>query len=187
MAYPDPRVKGTNPNLRVFDSWSLLDPFNGWWMLVSNVSCCGLTQTHGDPGHQALLWCFALMSKKVAPRLGRQDNHLLCVCYSHAVLLQPQNWNVILIAVMSHLSPRPVQRITYVYPCFSKFVQNLDSVGQKTAPMFAHFGKIGMVWNHDITQKSEIITWHTINMLAIYRSINHVIWIRTHSLINQTR
>ena len=126
MAYPDPRVKGTNPILRVSDSWSPLDPFNGWRMLVGNVTCCGLTQTHGDPGHWALLWCFALMSKKVAPRLGCWDNHLLCLCYLHAVLLQLQNWNVILIAAMSHLSPRPVQRITYIYPCFSKFVQNLD-------------------------------------------------------------
>ena len=37
----------------------------------------------------------------------------------------------------------------------------LGTVGQKTAPMFAHFGKIGMVWNNDITKRSEIITWHT--------------------------
>ena len=114
MAYPDPRVKGTNPILRVSDSWSPLDPLNGWWMLVGNVTRCGLTQTHGDPGHWALLRRFVLMSKKVVPRLRCRNNHSLCLCYLHAVLLQLRNWNVILITAMSHLSLRPVQRITYI-------------------------------------------------------------------------
>jgi len=32
------------------------------------------------------------------------------------------------------------------------------TVGKKTAPMFVHFGKIGMVRNNDISRKSEKIT-----------------------------
>ena len=31
------------------------------------------------------------------------------------------------------------------------------TVAQKTAPMFAHFGKIGMVRSGDISKKSDII------------------------------
>ena len=31
------------------------------------------------------------------------------------------------------------------------------TVAQKTAPMFAHFGKIGMVRSSDISKKSDII------------------------------
>ena len=42
--------------------------------------------------------------------------------------------------------------------------QNLQhrqyTVGQKTAPMFVHFGRIGMVWGNDISRKYDIITWH---------------------------
>jgi hypothetical protein len=36
------------------------------------------------------------------------------------------------------------------------------TVGQKTAPMFVCFGKIGMVQDNDISRKSEIITWYTL-------------------------
>ena len=59
-------------------------------------------------------------------------------------------------------------------------------MGKKTAPMFVHFGKIGMVRNNDISKKSEKLH----NILQHVGYLNYkvfVILIKTHFLINQTK
>ena len=45
-----------------------------------------------------------------------------------------------------------------VHPMRIKLIESVGTVAQKTAPMFAHFGKIGMVRSSDISKKYDIIT-----------------------------
>jgi len=40
--------------------------------------------------------------------------------------------------------------------CTYTYVYDICTMGKKTAPMFANFGKIGMVWNNDMS-KSHMI------------------------------
>ena len=127
MVYPDSRVKETNPYLRDFGLLGLCSsPFSWWWTdeKLAMFHVVVSPRPMGIPVAKHWSDNFCLWVRRLYLGLDAKNNHLLCLCYLHAVLLQLQNWNVILISE-EYSEPKTCPKDD-IYPCFSEFLLNLD-------------------------------------------------------------
>ena len=86
---------------------------------------------------------------QVQPCVSKYGNSALWPCHFGKYLLtvggDEQQENAISPSILNVFVVHFLEHIPY-------------TVAQKTAPMFAHFGKIGMVRSSDISKKYDIIT-----------------------------
>jgi len=61
------------------------------------------------------------------------------------------------------------------------------TVAQKTVPMFTHFGMIDLVWHANITKNLGYFRQSIIASWLSKKIHNHVIWMKTHWVISQTK
>ena len=83
----------------------------------------------------------------------------ICVKHTIDAFSNSQLADETLARLLVRFFPGVVQKAEYIDAVKNNPLDSgRDTVAQKTAPMFAHFGKIGMVRSSDISKKYDIIT-----------------------------